>query len=375
MSPQAAMSVHTSREIVHDFNNLLTAIIGAAEAVLERSQIDPETREDLAHIREGARRGGALVQRLRAAVSVPPGLISVCETIQSTSRLLMHRLGAGIALTLDLVGDGGAVRLETSQLDRIILNLITNAGHAMPNGGAVTLATGRRVVAVAESRVPDTIPPGDFVVISVADSGHGIAPDRLSRIFEPEFSAWRHGNGTGLGLSSVRDMVRLADGFITVESRPGHGARFEIYLPREERGAQKIKAARPLAVGGTVLLVEDDPLVRQIAERVLRRAGWLVHCADSAEAALDILDRSLCDLMISDVALPGMDGLALARRARTGQPAMPIILTSGYEHTLADDDFETGDLAYLAKPYSQEDLLEALDRAMADDVPRRPPRG
>jgi two-component system cell cycle sensor histidine kinase/response regulator CckA len=161
-------------------------------------------------------------------------------------------------------------------------------------------------------------------------------------------------------------MVRLADGFITVESRPGHGARFEIYLPREEREAPKTKAPRQVAAGGTVLLVEDDPLVRQVAERVLRRAGWAVHCAESAEAALEVLDRAPCDLMISDVALPGMDGMALARQARICQPAISIILASGYERTVADDGFGAAELSFLAKPYSQEDLLDAVDRTFAN---------
>jgi two-component system cell cycle sensor histidine kinase/response regulator CckA len=364
----------SEREVAHDFNNLLTAIIGAADAVLERSEIDPETRADIAHIREGARRGAVLVQRLRDDTPAPPDLISVNDTIRATYRLLDHRLGANVTLALDLAEPGGQVMADPSQLDRTLLNLIANARHAMPNGGTVTVGTARRVVAVAEPRVPDTVPPGDYVVITVADTGSGIPRDQISRIFEAGFSSRRHTGGSGLGLSSARDIVRQSNGFLAVESIEGRGTRFEIYLPRVESAPPPaVPEAAPMTAARTVLLVEDDLLVRHVAERALRRAGWTVLCADSAEDALEVLNESACDLVISDIAMPGMDGVALARLVLARQPGLPVILTSGYAHDAVDDGGEVPNVVFLTKPYGQAELLAAVAGVAGARAVRSPP--
>lgn len=351
------------RDLAHDFNNLLTAIIGAADAILERPKIDPETRADVEQIREGARRGALLVRSLRAdphTVPAIPGLISVNETIKATARLLAHRLGAKITLALVLEDSDAQVRVDPFQLDRVLLNLIINARHAMPNGGTVTLATGRRVV--AEPRASETIPPGDYVTVSVADTGCGIPSHQVPRIFDEGFTSRRDTGGSGIGLASVRDITRRAGGFLAVESIEGHGARFEIYLPcwvPTVAPVQKPTTDEPV---GTVLLVEDDPLVRRVAERVLRRAGWTVLLADSAEEALEVLRQSSCDLMISDVAMPGMDGVALTRLALARQPGLPVILTSGYERPDVMSGIAVGTVDFLTKPYDQADLLAAVAR-------------
>jgi len=354
-----------AREVAHDVSNLLTAIIGAADAVLERSGIDPETRADVAHIREGARRGTGLVQRLRGGAPDEPGFISVNATIDATSRLLAHRLGANIALTIALGEPDFQVRADPSQLDRLLLNLVANARHAMSSGGSVTLATSRRMMFHTESRVPDTIPPGDYGVISVTDTGSGIPREALPRIFEPGVSSRRHAGGSGLGLASVRDIVSQCDGFVAVESVEAGGTRFEIFLPAHDAKAQPAPPTQPAATTGTVLLVEDDPVVRQIAERVLHRAGWAVLSTESAEDALEVLKKARCDLVISDVAMPGMDGVALARHVQEAHPDLPIILTSGYERAATEDGFGTRNFVFLTKPYGQEDLLAAVARVAA----------
>lgn len=355
-----------ARDVAHDLNNLLTAIIGAADAVLERSGTDPETRADIAHIREGARRGAMLVRHLRGDTNdmpAPPELISVNDTIRATSRLLDHRLGANVALVLDLTEPSGQVIADASQLDRTLLNLIANARHAMSNGGTVTLGTMRRVVSIGESLVPDTIPPGDYVVITVADNGGGIPQDQISRIFAAGFSSRRGAGGSGLGLASVRDIVHQSNGFLSVASVEGCGTRFEIYLPRvDDAPPPVVSATGQMVASRTVLLVEDDLLVRHVIERALRRAGWTVLCAGSAEEALRILTKSMCDLMISDIAMPGMDGVALTRLVLARQPELPVILTSGYARPAADDEFRVANVVFLVKPYGHAELLGAVDR-------------
>jgi two-component system cell cycle sensor histidine kinase/response regulator CckA len=304
------------------------------------------------------------VQRFRGAGPPVSDLISINQTIRATSRLLAHRLGSDIALTLELAEPDGQARIEPAQLDRVLLNLIANARHAMPAGGAVTLRTGLRTVTAADRHVPDTIPTGDYVMIAVADTGGGIPLNQLSRMFEPGVSS-RHGaGGSGLGLSSVRDIVRQSSGFIAVASGPEGGTCFEIYLPRLNDPARPAPDVEPRALAGgrIVLVVDDDPLVRQVAERILLRAGWRVLCADGAEAALAILENTVCDLMISDVAMPGMDGLALGRLVRARVPDFPVILASGYARAESDDGLSGAHVGFLEKPYDPADLLEVVAR-------------
>jgi two-component system cell cycle sensor histidine kinase/response regulator CckA len=351
--------------VAHDLNNLLTAIIGAADAVLKRTGNDPETRADVTHIREGARRGATLVRRLLGDAKdtrFPPELISVNDTIRTTCRLLDHRLGADIALVLDLAKPDGHVIADPSELDRALLNLIANARHAIQSGGTVTIGTRRRSVAVAETLVPDTIPPGDYVAITVADTGGGIPPDRIARIFDTGFSSRKRTGGSGLGLPSVRDIVHQSGGFLSVASVEGQGTRFEIYLPRVDAPPPPIEP-ETVRMTGTVLLVEDDPLVRHVTERALRRAGWTVLSAGSAEDALDVLKDTPCDLMISDVTMPGMDGAALTHLVLEQHPGLPVILTSGY--VAASEEFNVANVAFLVKPFGQDELLDAVTRIIA----------
>jgi two-component system cell cycle sensor histidine kinase/response regulator CckA len=356
----------SAHDVAHDLNNLLTAIIGAADAALERSVTDPEARADIAHIREGARRGAMLVRRLRGDTNdaaCAPELIAVNDTIRATSRLLDHRLGADVALVLDLAEPNDKVKADPSQLDRTLLNLVVNASHAMPEGGTVTLSTARRIVAARELLSPDTVPPGDYVLITVADTGVGIPPDQISRIFTAGFSSRRNAGGSGLGLASVRDVVHQSNGYLSVASVEGRGARFDIYLPRvDDEAPPAVAETAQMATSRTVLLVEDDVLVRHVIERALRRAGWIVLSAGSAEQALEILTRSVCDLMISDIAMPGMDGVALARLVLARQPELPVILTSGYACPAADAEFRVANVVFLVKPYGHAELLGAVER-------------
>jgi two-component system cell cycle sensor histidine kinase/response regulator CckA len=194
----------------------------------------------------------------------------------------------------------------------------------------------------------------------VTDTGAGIPADQISRIFDAGISSRLATGGSGLGLASVREIVRQAKGFLSVTSVEGRGSRFEIHLPLVERVTPPVISEG--AADRSVLLVDDDPLVRRVAERALARAGWTVRCAGTGEDALEILLRTPCDLMISDIAMPGMDGVALARLALARQPGLPIILTSGYERTAEQDGGEITSVAFLAKPYDQHELLATVEQ-------------
>jgi len=363
--PKIGRDSHT-RVLAHDLNNLLTAIIGATESILERRWIDLETRADIAHIREGARRAGALIRHTPPNPHEPSSrdVISVNETILATSRLLAFRLGSDISLMLDLTEDNDGARAEPSQLDRALLNLVANARYAIEGAGTVTLRTERRLLVAASPCVPDTIPAGDYLVIAVADTGGGIARDHLWRVFNSGFSSRSGSGGSGLGLSSVRDIVRELNGFLAIESVRDCGTSVRIFLPRHTRRriSGHVTEAHLTVRAGVILLVDDDSLVRQITEQILRRAGWTVLCAESAEAALEVSKHSAYDLLITDVAMQGMDGMTLTRQVLSRHPEMPVILTSGYAELPALDEWRPASVRFLTKPYGRADLLDTINR-------------
>ena len=288
--------------IAHDFNNLLTAIRGVAEAVLDRPGIDAETRTDARQIQHSADRGAALVRQLLAFGRRQPLVartVSVNEAIRHLAEMLVRLLGAKVHLELELEEPGRSVRVDPTQLDQVLINLAVNARDAMPDGGTLTVRTGHRILHRAAQPGGESAPPGHYVEIEVADTGEGIAPEILPRVFEPFFTTRREQGGSGLGLSTVHGIVRQSGGFIVADSVVGTGTRVRIWLPWNEEtdlasGTVSQPAPRlapPAAVqvalrSRLVLLVEDEDPVRRLAERALSRAGWQVLQANSAESAL-----------------------------------------------------------------------------------------
>ncbi len=244
-----------AEEMAHDLNNVLAATLGIAEAILARDGLDPETRADIEAIREGARRGGAAIRWRLNGPGAPREPAALDAMIRATARLIAHRLGDGVTLALDLGDPEGLTRADPACLDRILLNLAANAGHAMPEGGTVTLSTRRHTVAAPDIRVPDTIPPGDYAVVAVADTGTGVRPDILPRIFQPGFTTRSSQGGRGLGLASVHAAARACQGFLSVASVEGQGTHVEVHLPREtgsthvpSPGGSAARRAKPRAL-------------------------------------------------------------------------------------------------------------------------------
>jgi two-component system cell cycle sensor histidine kinase/response regulator CckA len=366
--------------IAHDFNNLLTAVLGAADSIATREGLDAETLEDAAQIGASAQRGAALVRQLLAfgrQQTLQPCVLAVNDAITDVTALLRRLLGSKIRLELDLEMPGRSVRVDPTQLDQVLVNLAVNARDAMEEGGMLTLRSGHMTLYRPLARGPETIPPGRYVMIEVRDTGAGIPPNVLPRIFDPFFTTKRDKGGNGLGLSTVHGIVRQSDGFLAVESELGIGTRVRVYLPRwdgqeavgipriPQTAAKAASAALP-SLRGFVLLVDDEEPVRRLAERTLVRHGWRVLAAESGEAALALLEAeapSGVSVLVTDMVMPGMDGVALVRavRARLGAPRLPAILVSGYAEATLRRDLDAAETAFLPKPYSLKDLAAKLN--------------
>ena len=364
--------------IAHDFNNLLSAIAGSAEAALARRDAASATPE-LRQVLESAQRGAGLVKQLLAFArqqALHPRVVELNDAVVAMGGLLRRLLGSRVRLTVGLDEPGRRVRIDPTQLDQVIMNLALNARDAMPDGGALHIATGHAVVLQPQPLGQEELPPGRYAMLEVVDTGRGIPPEILPRIFDPFFTTKRDQGGSGLGLSTVHGIVRQSGGFIAAESRPGQGTTFRIWLPRHEGPAEAAPvrpAPRPVPhpasppVGGAVLLVEDEPPLLRLAARALRDAGFEVLTAGCAAEALELLDTSgaVPAALISDVVMPGIDGLALAERLRARWPGLPVLLVSGYAEAALGRDLAAEGLRLLAKPYGLSDLVAELRGLLA----------
>ena len=367
--------------IAHDFNNLLSAIAGSAEAALARQDAASATPE-LRQVLESAQRGAGLVKQLLAFArqqAMHPRVVELNDAVVAMGGLLQRLLGSRVRLTVGLDEPGRRVRIDPTQLDQVIMNLALNARDAMPDGGALHIATGHAVVLQPEPLGQEELPPGRYAILEVADTGRGIPPEIMPRIFDPFFTTKREQGGSGLGLSTVHGIVRQSGGFIAAESQPGHGTTFRIWLPRHDGPADAPVARHqlqpamppvPTPVSGAVLLVEDEPPLLRLAARALRSAGFEVVTAACAAEALELLESSgtAPAALVSDVVMPGMDGLALAGQLRARWPGLPVLLVSGYAEAALGRDLAAEGLRLLAKPYGLSELVAELRALLA--VPR-----
>jgi two-component system cell cycle sensor histidine kinase/response regulator CckA len=375
--------------VAHDFNNLLTAMIGFSDLLLQRHGIGDPSFADIMQIKQNANRAANLVRQLLAfsrRQPLRPRLVSVTDGLSELSHLLRRLLGERVSLRMVHGADTGAIKVDPGQFDQVIINLAVNARDAMAGGGSLTISTHREIVVEGNRDHGGSVPPGDYVVIDVADTGMGIPRENLGRLFEPFFTTKSEGTagaGTGLGLSTVYGIVRQTEGYIFVESSPGEGATFTIYLPRHEPPAEDTPAqgggresggdkggdaagdgdeTRALTGKETILLVEDEDAVRVFGARALRNKGYTVLEARSGEGAMEVLDAgAVIDLLITDMVMPGMDGATLAGKARESRPGLRIILISGYsEDVIKGDVVNQPDTHFLPKPFSLKALAEKV---------------
>jgi two-component system cell cycle sensor histidine kinase/response regulator CckA len=360
--------------LAHDFNNVLTAIIGICDLALMRHTPGGQDHLDVDQIRQNALRAANLVRQLLAfsrQQTLLPRVVNVTETLGDLGHLLRRLLGEGVRLRLIHGAELPAVRVDPSQLEQVIINLAVNARDAMPEGrGDLTISTqliAGRDVARLGHRVMPTI---DFIAITVKDTGVGIPPGIIDHIFEPFFTTKPVGKGTGLGLATVYGIVKQTGGYIFAKSPPGEGATFTIYLPALPPQVAPAPVPVPVIVHeqmgqGRVLLVEDEPMVRMVAARALTRNGYDVVSAESGEEALELLDGQSIDLLISDVVMPGMDGPTFVAAARRRRPDIKVLFISGYAEEQIRDRVEIGSAALLRKPFTVNELNAAVRERLA----------
>lgn len=361
--------------VAHDFNNLLTAIIGFADLLLARHGEGDPSHDDVAQIRETADRGVGLVRQLLAFCrrrAANPVVVDPAAAIASLAPMLARLLGPAVALRLEAAAPAMRVLIDPVQLDQVILNLAVNARDAMPEGGSLVIGCApHRLNATAPACGGEAIPPGCYVRLVVSDTGVGIPAGVLGSIFEPYFTTKGAGAGTGLGLATVHGIVREAGGFISVDSAPGRGTTFAVFLPRVVGQAASGEGPAPAAPGtaalATVLLVEDEAGVRAFAAKALRRAGYRVLEAGDGEAALAVLEASPggVDVLVTDVMLPGIDGLGLARLVAQRLRGIRVILMSGCADEALGDCGLGAAPRLLMKPFSLPALTGAVAGALA----------
>ncbi len=368
--------------VAHDFNNLLTVILGFADLLLARHGEGDPSHGDIVQIRGTASRGVGLVRQLLAfsrQQAADPALIDPAEATANLSVLLTRLLGRDIELRLEAGCAPLRVLIDPTQFDQVILNLAVNARDAMPEGGRLTIGSALHRLDSPASVGGETIPAGTYVRIAVSDTGVGIPPEILGSIFEPFFTTKGPGAGTGLGLATVYGIVRRAGGFITVDSTPGRGAEFAVLLPSAAGRAVDNEEYRPAgpepaqeATGAparptTILLVEDEPGVRALAAKALRRTGYRVLVAEDGEAALALLDAEdgRIDALITDMMMPGMDGPALARLLTDRLGQIPVILMSGCADEAMGAAGAARNATVLAKPFTLPELTGRVAAALA----------
>ena len=327
--------------IAHDFNNLLTVITGYSEILLLRLDGQDPIRREIGEIHKAGERAAALTRQLLAFSRrqvLNPKRLRMNEVVENIVQMLRRLIGENIELVTEAQEDLWVVRADPSQIEQILMNLTVNARDAMPNGGRLVISTTNVRLERPFVDRELTIPSGTYATLKVSDNGCGMEEAILDRIFEPFFSTKDPGKGTGLGLSTVYGIVKQSNGFIHVESAPGRGTAVTVYLPENssaEREAESGSAGAgdpKLSGTGTVLLVEDEPMVRELALEILTECGFHVIEAENGEMALSICcryDRDI-DLLITDMVMPGMNGIELARKVSDARPGTPVLFMSGY---------------------------------------------
>jgi two-component system, cell cycle sensor histidine kinase and response regulator CckA len=357
--------------IAHDFNNLLGAIMNYAGFVADETAGLPEVRHDAEQIQAAARRAAELTRQLLTFArqeETQPEMLDLSAIITGLRDLVCTSIGAGIELRISPAADLGAVMADRGQMERVVLNLAVNARDAMPEGGTLTIATGVTELGGEYARLYPGARPGRYAELTVTDTGTGIPADVAARMFEPFYTTKGAGEGTGLGLSTVYGIVTRAGGTIGVDSAEGTGTTFRVYLPctgAPAPAAPQHAAPGAGGKGGTILIVDDEPAMLEVASRILRKNGYATLEAGTCQEALALASSADFQLLLTDSVMPGMSGPTLADRIAGVRPGLPVLHMSGNSAgVLSQDRIRDGELAFVQKPFSAHDLLEKVSAAL-----------
>jgi signal transduction histidine kinase len=362
--------------VAHDFNNLLTVIKGNTGFLAERLGSEHRLIKFTTQINGAADRAVSLTRQLLAFCRMQvlqPKILDLNELVSEMCKLLRRLVPEDIAFNFRAGELLGRVKADPGQIEQVLMNLVVNAGDAMPAGGSLTVETRNATISEQEAsrRAPAT--PGQYVVLSVTDNGMGMDAETRARIFEPFFTTKVQGKGTGLGLATVYGIVKQSGGFIWVESEPGWGARFEIYFPRvadrvEPASVQKEKITISQGLK-TVLVAEDEEAVRELACEFLKSAGYNVLTASNGAEALALAESSRQHIhaLVTDLVMPGMRGSELARRLKSLQPQIKVIYVSGYlDYQQTANEF-VEEALFIQKPFTRTTLIARMAEVLKED--------
>jgi two-component system, cell cycle sensor histidine kinase and response regulator CckA len=364
--------------IAHDFSNLLTAVTGYTELLLDRLDPHDSLREVAEDIRSAAMRASALTRQLLTfsrRQEPRPAVLDLNVLVTDMERLLRRVIGEHITLMVTLAPGESRVSGDRGQIEQVVMNLVVNARDAMPRGGDLRVTTGHVDLGATEGRALGGLAPGPYVSLEVQDTGQGIDAETQERLFEPFFTTKEASKGTGIGLSTVQAIVRANGGAVSVHSRVGEGSTFRILLPRaaEPVSTPVTRRTRPSLPRGTetVLLVEDETGVRELVRDLLGRCGYTVFEATDAAEAIAVFARHGDDihLLVTDVVMPQMNGRQLAERFLTERPALKVLYMSGYTDEPVNADDASAAAAFLQKPFTP----DVLARTVRDVLDGKPP--
>lgn len=359
--------------VAHNFNNLLQVTMGYTDLLLEEQE-DADVRLAATEIRRTTDRGAALTRQLLAfgrKHTPRVARIQLGATIAALTDMLTRVIREDIQLTTDVAQEHSVV-IDPHDLEQVVINLVINARDAMPLGGAIHLALDTETVDAASDADGHAVEPGTYVRLRVRDNGVGMTADVQAHLFEPFFTTKEVGEGTGLGLAFVQGVARQAGGFVTIETAPQQGTTVSFYLPPSLGPAAVTDAkaaidAAPSSVPATILLVEDESGVREMAGRLLERAGYTVLAAASPSQASAIFEaeQSRISLLLTDIVMPEMHGPELADRLTAQRPDLPVVFVSGYSDAMPGTDARKGRVAFLAKPFSAADMIATVEAVLA----------
>ena len=361
--------------IAHDFNNLLTAIIGYTDIIARDTGVKEKHRSYVEEIKKSAERAATLTQQLLAFSRkqiMQPKVMNLNTMLKNTKNMLQRMIGEDIAFKLTLGDPIGMIKVDPGKIEQVVINLAVNARDAMPNGGSLEIETMNTSLDSSFCALHKGSHPGEYVLLSVHDSGKGIDEETMKHIFEPFFTTKEIGKGTGLGLATVYGIVRQSGGYIDIQSREGSGTTVAIFLPRIDESPKAADKKEMTAVKGkneTVLFVEDDDMVRNMVSAVLKQYGYNVIEAENGSVAITHCEREQkIDLMITDVVMPGTSGPELVRQISTLQPDMKVLYVSGYtdeaivHHGVLDEN-----TPFLQKPFTPQKLALKVQELLHDN--------